>query len=465
MPLPGRRFTAILEPPMTDVLLDRLPPQNLDAEMSVLGAALIDREATIKAVETLTSDCFYLQAHQTIFKTIVQLQEQGDPVDLITVANLLRKRELLDSIGGAAYLAELANAVHTTANAEYHAGIVDEKSVLRRLIRAGNEIIALAYDPKMEIAGILDEAEKKIFEVSNRQIGGALHHIKPLLSEAFEKLEARFEQEDAIQDGHKTGLVDLDDLLTGLQPSDMIVLAARPSMGKTAFCLNIATHVAVHGRKPVVVFSLEMSKEQIAQRILCGEAQINAFKLKHGQLHEHEWSRLTSAIGRLSEAPIYIDDTSGITPMEMKAKCRRLKAEHKEIGLIVVDYLQLMEGGSGGGDANRVQEISKISRAMKSLAREMSCPVMALSQLSRAVEQRTNKRPQLSDLRESGAIEQDADIVMFIYRDEYYNPDSDQKNTAEVIVAKHRNGPVGTVKLFFNKDITRFQNLSLEPGM
>jgi replicative DNA helicase len=221
----------------------------------------------------------------------------------------------------------------------------------------------------------------------------------------------------------------------------------------------------VQERKPVVIFSLEMSKEQIAQRILCGEAQINAFKLKHGQLHEHEWSRLTAAIGRLSESPIYIDDTSGITPMEMKAKCRRLKAELKEVGLVVVDYLQLMEGGSGGGDANRVQEISKISRAMKSLAREMNCPVMALSQLSRAVEQRTNKRPQLSDLRESGAIEQDADIVMFIYRDEYYNPESDQKNTAEVIVAKHRNGPVGTVKLFFNKDITRFQNLSLEPGM
>ncbi|MBC7545713.1 MAG: replicative DNA helicase [Candidatus Sericytochromatia bacterium] len=445
-------------------MLDRLSPQNVEAEMSVLGAALIDRDASIKVVEALIPDSFYLQAHQTIFKAILQLHEQGDPVDLITVSNLLRKRELLDSIGGAAYLAELANAVHTTANAEYHAGIVDEKALLRRLIRAGNEIIALAYDPKMAIAGVLDEAEKKIFDVSNRSIGGQLHHIKPLLSEAFEKLEARFENEDVTQDGTSTGLVDLDDLLTGLQPSDMIVLAARPSMGKTAFCLNIATHVAVHGKKPVAIFSLEMAKEQIAQRILCGEAMINAFKLRSGQLHEHEWSRLTSAIGRLSEAPIYIDDTSSITPMEMKAKCRRLKAESKELGLVIIDYLQLMEGGSGASD-NRVQEISKISRSMKSLARELKVPVLALSQLSRAVEQRTNKRPQLSDLRESGAIEQDADIVMFIYRDEYYNPDSDHKNTAEVIIAKHRNGPVGTVKLYFNKDITRFQNLSLEPGM
>lgn len=386
---------------MNDTLLDRLPPQNLDAEMSVLGAALVDREAATKVIEILSPDSFYTPAHQTVYKAVAELYEQGDPIDLITVSNLLRKRELLDSIGGAAYLAELVNAVHTTANVEYHAGIVEEKATLRRLIRAGNEIIALAYDGRSDVGTVLDEAEKKVFEIGNRSMGGQLYHIKPLLNEAFEKLEARYENEDAIDDGIASGLVDLDELLTGFHPSDLVVLAARPAMGKTAFVLNIATNIAVKSRKPVAIFSLEMGKEQIAQRILCGEAEINAYKLKHGQLHEHEWSKLTSAIGRLSDAPIYIDDAAGITALEIRAKCRRLKAELKDLGMIVIDYLQLMEGtGGGSGGENRQQEISKISRSLKQLARELKVPVVALSQLSRAVETRTNKRPQLSDLRE-----------------------------------------------------------------
>ncbi|HEY9854903.1 MAG TPA: replicative DNA helicase, partial [Stenomitos sp.] len=351
----------------------------------------------------------------------------------------------------------------TAANAEYYARIVEEKAALRALITGGTKIVEIAHAQDRKLDEIIDEAERIVFDVAQgRRQSKDLSHIKDILQTTFETIEHRYENQDNVM-GYGTGYYDMDYMMSGLHASDMIVLAARPAMGKTSFALNLAQNVAKINDLPVIVFSLEMSKEQLAQRLICSEAKINAHRIKTGFLSETDWPKLTEAIGVLASAPIYIDDTPAITVMEVRGKARRLKAlEKKELGLIVIDYLQLMSGG-GGGDGNRVQEISSISRNLKALARELNVPIIALSQLSRAVESRTDKRPMLSDLRESGAIEQDADIVMFIYRDEYYNPDSVEKNIAEVIIAKHRNGPVGAVKLFFEKEHTRFENLSTSP--
>lgn len=442
--------------------MERVPPQNLEAEQSVLGAMLVAPEAMARVAEILHGDSFYRRDHQLIFDAAMALFERGEPVDLITVSNHLRGKELLDEAGGYGYLMELAGAVATAANVEYYAQIIEDKATLRALIRNAGEIVAKAYQEDSPLETVLDDSERLILEVGQRRNIASLQPIKDILHASFEKIEQRYERQDAIM-GVATGFYDFDALTSGLQPSDLLILAARPSMGKTALALNMAQNVAMGGH-PVIIFSLEMSAEQLVQRMLCSEAQVDAQRLKTGYLSESDWPKLSAAIGRLGAAPIYIDDTAGITAMEIRSKARRLKAETKsELGLIIIDYLQLMQGGkaSAKGGQNREQEIASISRAIKGLARELHVPVLALSQLSRGVESRTDKRPMLSDLRESGSIEQDADLVMFIYRDEYYNKEtSTEKNIAEVIIAKHRNGPTDTVKLFFHKELTRFESLS-----
>ncbi|MGE5708526.1 MAG: replicative DNA helicase [Bacteroidota bacterium] len=436
--------------------LERLPPQNIEAEQSVLGAMLLAPDAVGRVIELLHAESFYRTAHQKIYETIKELFEKGEPSDLITVSDLLRGKEQLEEIGGMGYLAELAGSIPTAANVEYYARIIEEKALRRELIKSGTEIVGLGYDESIEVAKSLDQAEQLILDIAQKRRSNDLVHIKDILHESYETISQRYEQQDSLT-GVPSGFYDLDHLTAGLQPSDLIILAARPAMGKTAFCLNLAQNVAT-AKMPVAVFSLEMSKEQLVQRLLCAEAGIDAHRLKTGYLAESDWPRLTEAIGKLAEAPLYIDDTASISALEIRSKCRRLKTENKgQLGLVVIDYLQLMEGS---GNENRVQEISQISRSLKGLARELHAPVIALSQLSRAVESRTDKRPMLSDLRESGSIEQDADIVIFIYRDEYYNPESAAKNIAEIIIAKHRNGPTGKVELFFKKECTRFESLN-----
>ncbi|MEB3187379.1 MAG: replicative DNA helicase [bacterium] len=447
---------------MSDPLLERIPPQSLEAEQSVLGALLISPDAVTRVAELLRPDMFYRAAHGTLFQHILGLAEKGEPVDLVTVSAALRSAGVLDEVGGYSYLMDLAAGIPTAANVEYYAKIVEQKSLLRALITAGTKIVEIGYTPTDQVDEVLDQAEQTIFDVAEgRRQAKAVSHIKDILKDTFQTIEERYENQSPVM-GHETGYYDLDQMMSGVHPSDLVVLAARPAMGKTSFALNLALNVAKLNQLPVLVFSLEMSKEQLAQRLICSEARIDQSRIRTGFLSESDWPKLTEALGALEQAPIYIDDTPAITVMEVRGKARRLKAlERKELGLIVIDYLQLMSAGRGS-DGNRVQEISMISRNLKALARELQVPIVALSQLSRAVESRTDKRPMLSDLRESGAIEQDADIVMFIYRDEYYNPDSLDKNIAEVIIAKHRNGPVGIVKLFFEKTFTRFENLSQE---
>ena len=435
--------------------LERLPPQNLEAEQSLLGAMLVAPDAVGRVMEITRTHSFYRTAHQKIYQAISELFEKGEPSDLITVADLLGGKEQLEEVGGMAYLAELAGSISTAANVEYYAKIIEEKAIRRELIRGGTEIVALGYDERMEVAKSLDQAEQMILKIAQVRRSTELVHIKEVLHDSYETISARYEQKESVI-GVSSGFYDLDHITSGFQPGDLIILAARPSMGKTAFCLNLAQHVAL-AKHPVAVFSLEMSKEQLVQRLLCSEAGIDAHRLKTGYLAENDWPRLTEAIGKLADAPLYIDDTASVSCLEIRSKCRRLKTECKgKLGLVVIDYLQLMEGK---GSENRVQEISQISRSLKSLARELQAPVIALSQLSRAVESRPDKHPMLSDLRESGSIEQDADIVLFIYRDEYYNPESAAKNLAEIIIAKHRNGPTGKVELFFKKECTRFESL------
>ncbi|MBO9542145.1 replicative DNA helicase [bacterium] len=451
---------------MQDPLLERIPPQSIEAEQSVLGALLISADALVRVSEILKPESFYRHAHATLYETILRVAERGEPVDLVTVSTDLRTANRLDEIGGYTYLMDLAASIPTAANAEYYARIVEEKAALRALITGGTKIVELGYSQTQKLDETIDEAERIIFDVAQgRRTSKDISHIKDILRDTFETIEHRYENQDNVM-GYATGYYDLDYMMSGLHSSDMIVLAARPAMGKTSFALNLAQNIAKLNNLPVMVFSLEMSKEQLAQRLICSEARINAHRIKTGFLSETDWPKLTEAIGSLASSPIYIDDTPAITVMEVRGKARRLKAlEKKELGLIVIDYLQLMSGGGSSSDGNRVQEISAISRNLKALARELNVPIIALSQLSRAVESRTDKRPMLSDLRESGAIEQDADIVMFIYRDEYYNQESLDKNVAEVILAKHRNGPVGTVKLFFEKEHTRFENLTAQPTM
>lgn len=443
---------------MKDVV-ERVPPHNLEAEQAVLAAMLVDREAIARTMELLEPPSFYRQAHGIIFEAMVALYDRGEPVDLITLRDALGAREKLEEVGGYGYLVDLAGSIPTTAHVEYYARIVADKALLRQLIRTATDIVAAAYAEEEEVGTILDTAERTVLEVGQKRGGGAMTPIREVIHDAFETIEARYADKDSLL-GATTGFYDLDHMLSGFQPSDLMILAARPAMGKTSLALNFCRNVAVETSKPVLLFSLEMSKEQLVQRLLCAEAGIDSHRLRTGYLAEADWAKLTHAIGVLSEAPVFIDDTASISVGEARSKARRIMAEHGELGLVMVDYLQLMSAGIVSKGDNRTAEMGAISRGLKQLARELNCPVLALSQLSRAVESRTDKRPMLSDLRESGSIEQDADIVMFIYRDEYYNPDTDKKKTAEVIVAKHRNGPVGKVELYFENSLTKFQSIT-----
>ncbi|WP_094549119.1 replicative DNA helicase [Petroclostridium xylanilyticum] len=438
-----------------DIPLGRIPPYSLEAEQSVLGAMLIDREAIATVIEIIKSDDFYREDHKEIFDAMMDLFDRNDPVDLITLTEQLKLRGTLESVGGIEYLTAIATAIPTTANVKYYAKIVEEKSILRKLIKASADIANLSYEAADEVSYIMDQAEKRIFDILQKRNSQGFSSIRDVLIASFDKLEELYKNKGKIV-GIPTGFIDLDHKTAGLHPSDLILIAARPAMGKTSFALNIAQYAAVHANVPVAIFSLEMSKEQLVNRMLWSEALIESQKIRTGELQDEDWPKLARVIGPLSEAPIYIDDTPGISIAEMRAKCRRLKLE-KNLGLVVIDYLQLIQGR--GKIENRQQEISEISRSLKILAKEINVPVITLSQLSRAPESRADHRPVLSDLRESGAIEQDADIVMFLYRDDYYNPDTDKKNIAECIIAKHRNGSTGTVELVWLGQYTKFANL------
>ncbi len=435
--------------------LGRIPPHSIEGEQSVLGSMILDKNAIITATEILKPSDFYKEAHREIYESILEIYNRDEPVDLITLSEELKKRNTLDAIGGILYLADLSEAISTTANIRFYCEIVEEKSILRRLINASSEIIAKGYEADEDINVIIDAAEKKIFEITQKRSSEGLDPIKEVLLESFSRIEQMALNKSGLT-GLTTGFIDLDQKTSGLQKSDLLLVAARPAMGKSAFSVNLAVNSALKGNASVAIFSLEMSKEQLVQRMLSSESHVELQKIINGRLDEDDWPKLLRAMGPLSQAKIFIDDTPGITLMELKAKCRRLKME-KGLDLVMIDYLQLMSGE--GRSENRQQEISTISRGLKILAKEMDCPVIALSQLSRAPELRSDHRPILSDLRESGAIEQDADIVMFLYRDDYYHPDSEKKNIGEVIIAKHRNGPTGTVELVFMGEYTKFLNL------
>ena len=440
---------------------ERVPPQNIEAEQSVLGAMLIDKEAIAKATEILSAEDFYREAHRVIFSAMLEIYNKNEAVDMITVTDILRRDNKLEDVGGIAYITSLANVVLTAANVKYHAEIVAEKSVLRQLVKVSTEIAAMGYEANDEVGVLLDTAESRILEISNRKKRADFTPISAVLMDSVQNIEKLLNNKGGLT-GIPTGFNDLDKLTSGLHPSDFIILAARPSMGKTALALNIVQNVALRAHKrvggdprSVAFFSLEMSKEQLVNRMLCAEANIDSQRLRIGEMKEDDWTHLWDACDVMSKAKIYIDDTAGITVMDMRSRARRLKAEHG-LDLIVVDYLQLMQGsGKRNTSGDRQQEVSEISRSLKALARELDVPVLALSQLSRGVEARQVKRPMLGDLRESGSLEQDADIVAFLYREDYYNPETENKHT-ELIIAKHRNGPVDTVNLFFHKQFTKF---------
>ena len=436
--------------------LGKIPPNDVEAEEAVIGSMFTDKEAVSAAIEVLKPEDFYREDNRTIFEAILNLYSRSEPIDIITLKSELSSMGKFEAVGGLEYIAELPDKVPTTANVEQYIKIVEEKSVLRNLIKTANEIITLGYDQTQEVDGIIDGAEKKIFEVMQKKNQKGYTPIKDILVETFTELEQLYNQKQRIT-GIPTGFSDLDFRTSGLHNSDLILVAARPAMGKSAFALNIATNAAVRAKVPVAIFSLEMSKEQMTSRILCSEAMVDSNKVRTGKIDDEEWGKLAAASGELSEANIYIDDTPGISIMEIRAKCRKMKIE-KNIGLVVIDYLQLVQG-SGKRGSSREQEIAEISRSLKILAKEINVPVIALSQLSRAPEQRPDHRPMLSDLRESGSIEQDADIVMFLYRDDYYNEDSEKKNIAEVILAKHRAGSTGTVELLWLGNYTKFANI------
>lgn len=432
----------------------RIPPHNVEAEQSVLGAMILDKAAIIEVTEIIKSDDFYKEAHKEIFDGIIDLYNRDEPVDLVTLSDELRNRGTLDALGGVTYLSDLSTSGILTSNAKYYAKIVEEKALLRRLIQASSHIIEKGYEAE-EAEILLDMAEKSIFDISQKKNREGFSPLKEILLETFERIEELHSNKGGIT-GLATGFVDIDRKTSGLQKSDLILIAARPSMGKTAFSINICQNAAVRYGASVAIFSLEMSKDQLVQRMLSSESHIEIQNIRNGNLSEDDWPKLAQSMGPLAQAKIYIDDTPGINVMEMRAKCRRLKME-KGLDLIMIDYLQLMSGHDRS--ESRQQEISAISRALKILAREMECPVIALSQLSRAPELRADHRPILSDLRESGAIEQDADIVMFLYRDEYYHPDTEKKNIGELIIAKHRNGSTGAVELAWLGPYTKFANL------
>jgi replicative DNA helicase len=438
--------------------VERVPPQNLEAEASVLGGILLENQAVLKVLEVVQEEDFYREAHRKIFRAMVDLQERGEPVDLITLNDELTRKGWLQDVGGATYLASLVDRVPTAANILYHARIVKEKSILRQVIEAATEIARQGYEEPENALEFLDRAEQALLDITRRQQRKGFFPLRAILQDSFQTLESMYGSQGLIT-GVPTGFVDFDRLTCGLQRSDLIILAGRPSMGKTALALNIARNAAVKSGIPVAIFSLEMSKEQLAFRLLCAEARIDGSKLRAGYIKKSDWKELTAAATVLSQAPIFIDDSAGITVREMRAKARQMKLEHK-IGLVIVDYLQLMQGAERS--ESRVQEISEISRSLKQLAKELDLPVVALSQLNRAVENRTDKRPILADLRESGAIEQDADVIAFVYREEFYFPDRQEcKGKAELIVGKQRNGPVGKVPLLFVPEFTLFQTASV----
>ena len=435
--------------------LQKVPPHDEEAEQAVIGSMLTDKDAVMASVEILKPDDFYRDDNKTIYQAMINIYAKGEPIDLITVKEELVSLGRFEAVGGLEYLVALPEKVPTTANVEKYVKIVEEKSLLRSLIKTANELIEIGYRQNEEIEAIMDSAEKKIFDIMQRKSNKGYSSIKDILVESFSKMQELYNNKQHIT-GVASGFIDLDNKTAGFHKSELILIAARPAMGKTAFALNIATNAAVKYNTPVVVFSLEMSQEQCANRILCSHAMVDSGKVAKGELDDDEWSKLAIASGELSEsAGVFIDDTPGITMAEMRAKCRKLKME-KDIGLIVIDYLQLIQGS--GRTNSREQEIAEISRSLKILAKEIDVPVIALSQLSRAPEARTDHRPMLQDLRESGSIEQDADMVMFIYRDDYYNPQAEQTNIAEIIIAKNRSGPVGTIPLLWMPNFTRFEN-------
>ncbi len=437
--------------------LGKVPPHDIEAEQAIIGSMLTDKDAVIASIEVLKQDDFYREDNKAIYEAIFNLYNRAEPIDIITVKAELESMGKFEQVGGLEYLAGLPEKVPTTANASKYIKIVEEKAILRKLIKTANEIIELGYDPAEEVEDIMEGAEKKIFNIMQDKNQKSYTPLKDVLVESFTQLEELYNRKQHIT-GVPTGFTELDYKTAGLHGSELILIAARPAMGKTAFALNIATNASVRANVPVAVFSLEMSKEQLVNRILCSEAMVDSNKVRTGKLEENDWTKLAESIGPLSEAEIYIDDTPGISITEIRAKCRKLKLE-KNIGMVVIDYLQLVQGSNSRRNGSREQEISEISRSLKILAKEIGVPVIALSQLSRAAEQRPDHRPMLSDLRESGAIEQDADIVMFLYRDDYYNQDSEKKDIAEVIIAKHRGGSTGTVELLWLGSYTKFVNL------
>ena len=437
--------------------VQKIPPKDIEAEQAVLGSMLIDKDAVNAAIETLNKEDFYREDNKAIFEAMINLYNKPEPIDIITVKDELLSMGKFDVVGGLEYLADLPEKVPTTANVEKYIKIVEEKAMLRGLIKTSNELINLGFDETQEVNSVMDQAEKKVFALMQNRNQSGYHSIKDVLVDSFAQLEKLYNQKEGIT-GVPSGFADLDYRTAGFHNSELIILAARPAMGKTAFALNIATNAAARSNVPVLLFSLEMSKEQLVNRVLCSEAMVDSNKLKTGKIEENDWVKIVEALGPLSEAEMYIDDTAGISITEIRAKARKLKLE-KNIGLIIIDYLQLIQGSGNRRNGSREQEISEISRSLKILAKELDVPVIALSQLSRAAEQRNDHRPMLSDLRESGSIEQDADIVMFLYRDDYYNEESENKNIAEVILAKNRSGSVGTAEVLWMSSYTKFANI------
>jgi len=437
-------------------LSDRLPPQNIDAEEAILGGILLDPEAINRVIDVLRPEAFYISAHQEIYRTAVTLHSQGKPTDLMSITSWLQDHSLLEKVGGQSRLAQLVDRTISAVNIDQYASLVMDKYLRRKLIQVGTEIAQLGYETNSELVKILDQSEQKVFSITQDRPQQGLVPTSDILTDTFSDIESR--SLGMVMPGIACGFYDLDAMTQGFQRSDLVIVAGRPSMGKTSFVLNIARNISAFHKLPVAVFSLEMSKEQLVYRLLSSESRIESGRLRSGRISQTEWEPLGHAISTLSQLNVYIDDTPDISVTEMRSKARRLQAENgKPLGLILIDYLQLMEGS---GSENRVQELSKVTRGLKGLARELGVPVIALSQLSRGVESRTNKRPMMSDLRESGSIEQDADLIMMIYRDEYYNPDTPDRGVAEVIITKHRNGPVGTVKLLFEPQFTCFRNLA-----
>ena len=440
-----------------DKQIQKLSPRSEEAEMAVLGSMLLEEDAISQAIELLNPNVFYKDSHKKIFSAISDIYSENKPVDLITITETLKVQGVLDEIGGASYIAALTQTVPTAANIKHYAKIVREKYILRSLITTGTQIVSEAYTAQAETEGLLDRAEKMIFEITSRKTDSSSVSIKEIVKDSIETIDGLYQRKENVT-GVATGFHEFDIMTAGLQPSDLVVVAGRPSMGKSALAGCIAEHAGIIDKIPTVIFSLEMSKEQLVQRMLCSHARVDMHKVRTGFLSQSDWPKLTNSAGILAESPIFIDDTPAISALELRAKARRLKSQHN-IGLVIVDYLQLMRSSNASSD-NRQQEISEISRAMKALAREISAPVIAISQLSRAVEARADRRPQLSDLRESGAIEQDADLVVLLLREEYYTPTPENRGIAEVIVAKQRNGPVGSLNLAFIKEYTKFENLT-----